>query len=385
VHVLLVARDSRAELQERWAKLGIGSSYVPSASVLDVLRDSDSLRSLTADAIVIVPDDGVNPHDRQQTDHFGGANAVLLSVELQRTPDEIAMPDGRKWKAVPTLVFSFSPGAAAEAAGASARVEVEEIGDVPSFDVQHLADAGAAHLKEAVRNYRRLVLDELDNLGFIVEYQAGRYRVGPALKPRAELSGQYYFGSADRRPETFVTVDRDLLGVQTEVELFEALINRPDVSEAELQEFLEQNPHFLSVVAQCLPHVRLEASSGLLIPDFILRPLVAMQRDSRWEILDLKKPQVLLLVGAGTRRRLSHEVMKSIRQLRDYGDYFADPRNASEVESKLGHRLRRPKLGVLIGRLQNVEFEALETEQNRIPDVRIITYDEILETQKALM
>ncbi|HEX7767881.1 MAG TPA: Shedu anti-phage system protein SduA domain-containing protein, partial [Nitrospira sp.] len=240
-------------------------------------------------------------------------------------------------------------------------------------------------LKADIRNYRQNVLNELDNLGFIVTYEAGRYRLGPALKPRPDLVGYYYFGPADMRPDRFVTVDRDLVGVQLEVELLEALLNKKDTSEGDFQKFFAEYPHFLSTLAIPMPHVQLRDETGkLLVPDFILKPIVATQRDSRWEVLDLKKPQASLIVGKGSRRRLSHNVQEAIRQLRDYGDYFADPRNGGTVERALGHRLRRPKLGVLIGRMVASELEALEIEQNRLPDVRIITYDEILDQQRAL-
>jgi len=36
-------------------------------------------------------------------------------------------------------------------------------------------------------------------------------------------------------------VDRDLYGIQYEVELLEALLNRKETSEAELQQFLEEH------------------------------------------------------------------------------------------------------------------------------------------------
>jgi hypothetical protein len=183
-----------------------------------------------------------------------------------------------------------------------------------------------------------------------------------------------------------VTVDRDLIGIQLEVELLEALLNNPYASEGDYQRFFEEHPHFLSMLAIALPHVQLRDGVGrLLVPDFILKPIVASQRDSRWEILDLKKPDVPLLAGRGSRRRLSYAVQEAIRQLRDYGDYFADPRNSNAVERALGHSLMRPKLGVLIGRMPRSDVEALEIEQARLPDVKIITYDEILEQQKFIV
>lgn len=85
-----------------------------------------------------------------------------------------------------------------------------------------------------------------------------------------------------------------------------------------------------------------------MIPDFILKPIVAQQRDSRWEVLDLKLPQVKLLAGKGSRAKLSSKVMDAIRQLRDYKEHFEDPAHAREIDSVLGHALKKPKLGVLI-------------------------------------
>lgn len=386
MHILVIATNGASELQERWSKFGIASTFLPSGSVLDVIHDDRETRHLLADAIVFVPDALAEVVEDRPAGSLGPADAVILATNVRRLPDHIAMPDGRKWNALPMLVLTSSPNDGDEAFGAATRAEIEGLGKVNTFSIETRDDRVASEIKAAIREYRQRVLSELDDLGFIVEYEAGRYRLGPALKPRNELAGHYYFGNADKRPDTFITVDRDLLAIQTEVELFEALLNRADVSEADLQRFFEEYPHFLSTVAQSLPHVRFETVAGqILIPDFILRPIVAVQRDSRWEVLDLKRPQASMLAGTRSRRRLSFEVMAAVRQLRDYGDYFADARHAEQVEHKLGHRLRKPKLGVLIGRLRNVDTEALESEQSRIPDVRIITYDEILETQRALI
>jgi hypothetical protein len=78
--------------------------------------------------------------------------------------------------------------------------------------------------------------------------------------------------------------------------------------------------------------------------------------------------------------------MKAINQVKDYRDYFENPAHADAVASSLDHPLKHPKLGVLIGRSPAAaEVEALETAQAREPGVRVVTYDEILETQKQLI
>jgi hypothetical protein len=243
-----------------------------------------------------------------------------------------------------------------------------------------------AHTNAAIptHGYRMDVLAELDDLGFIVKIERGRYVLGPALKSRQELEGHYYFGPADRRHQSFITIHRDNFGIQVEVEEFEALINRPDVSEGELQEFFEKHPYFLSELHTPMAHVRLPATDGsILIPDFILKPIAAQKRDSKWEILDLKLPQERLLAGKGSRRRLSASVMKAISQLRDYHQNIQHPDHEQTVEALLGHRLKYPSLGVLIGRLANTDPAALEQAQQYERGVRIVTYDEILQQQQV--
>jgi hypothetical protein len=378
MRVLLVASDPYITHQEHWAKFGIQSLYVPYARVSEILNDPIARQPFLADAVVFISD--------YLRDRVGATEAVVRATLLRQLGESVAMIDGRKWNAVPILVLVAGWLDYFDGHNAATRLDSDGQGHVDVYDISAVGEFGTTRIQAAIHDYRSQLLAELDDLGFIVTYEHGRYRVGPAFRRRAELAGRFYFGAADRRADHFVTVHRDLLGVQLEVEQFEHLINKVDVEERELQLFFEQNPHFLSAVAQPLAHINFRDPVGrLLVPDFVLRPIVATQRDSRWEVLDLKRPQASLLVGPGPRKRISHEVATAIRQLRDYGDYFADPRNAAQIEQKLGHRLRRPKLGVLIGRLRGINVEALEAEQSRTNDVRIITYDEILETQRSFL
>lgn len=197
-------------------------------------------------------------------------------------------------------------------------------------------------------------MSEYRDAGLIVHYERGRYVVNPALELREQIEGRYYYGPADKRPKGFITVHCDRLGRRLEVDEFESLINREDVSERELQRFFENHPHFLSMSHTAMPRVRLQRhDGGVLIPDFVLKPLFTQQRDSHWEVLDLKLPNVKLLSGkAFSRKKLSSDVMLAIR------------------------------LGVLMGRLKDTDVEALEREQG-YGDVRIVTYDEILDRQVA--
>ncbi|HVE89387.1 MAG TPA: Shedu anti-phage system protein SduA domain-containing protein [Burkholderiaceae bacterium] len=383
MHVLLVARTPATELEQTWAKFGIGTTHIPFTRLLPILNSSAEREGLQADAIVLHIELLISS-DSKLTDAFDSPAAADFIRKICELDPIVAMPDGRRWSALPIRV-SWDKLDDAEARRRYPGSVTVRYADLHQYELPLEGDCGAGVLRSDVRKYRQAVLNELDNLGFIVTYKGGRYRLGPALKPRPELAGHYYFGPADRRGTRFVTIDRDLLGLQLEVELLEALLNREDASENEYQRFFEEHPHFLSILSTPMAHVQLrEATGRLLIPDFVLKPIAAAQRDSRWEVLELKRPQVALVVGRGARRRLSHDVQCAIRQLRDYGDYFADPRNGEAIEQALGHRLRRPKLGVLIGRLVTADVNALEDEQSRLPDIRIITYDEILEQQRSV-
>ncbi len=67
---------------------------------------------------------------------------------------------------------------------------------------------GGDLIREKVKNYRMAALSEFDNMGFIVRYERGQYRIGPALKARPEVEGRYYFGPADKRPRGFFALRR---------------------------------------------------------------------------------------------------------------------------------------------------------------------------------
>lgn len=257
------------------------------------------------------------------------------------------------------------------------------------FDDRH--EQAFEEIRQILRDYLQRLLNELEYLGFLVIYDHGRFRIGTALVPKRGIEGYYYYGPGDKmdRRNRLFTVDRDLCGINYEVEQFEALINSSNASEPELQKFFEDHPHFLigSNLAEAIPHPRFSDMCGnVLIPDFVLKPIVAEQRHTKWEVIDLKLPSATLLSGSARHRGFSTAVVKAITQLKNYGDYFQNPNNSAKVKSVLGHSLRYPRLAVIIGRLPSQGLlEDFEKAQSREPYVRLVTYDEILETQRKLI
>jgi Domain of unknown function (DUF4263) len=306
--------------------------------------------------------------------------AISVAKDVRGLPPAIAMTDGRRWSGLPILVVVNDMEQYDRYEVAASAIDVTLFTD--SVETVY------GYLDDLVVAYRRELLADFDDCGFLVSYEHGRYRVGPAMVPRAGLETRLYYGPADRRPnDQWYTIDRELLGVEFEAELFEALINNPDVSEGEMQVFLEAHPHFLTMNywSDVISHPRLPSDDGrLLIPDFVLKPIVAERFDSEWRVLEIKRPQERLLVGPSNRRRFSSKVLDAIRQVRDYRDYFEDPRNADDVRRVLGHSLRRPQLAVLIGRLADVDEAAIIDREQERENVRIVTYDRLLERQRRL-
>jgi hypothetical protein len=273
----------------------------------------------TADIIVLVPESSVLDVDDALACTARFVSGVMLegdafAAAVHELPRYCTMPAGRRWNRIPLFIFLQHRTDNVTRAWSDYLT-------ICTGSVDYLYDT----LVNAVTSYRRRLLSEFSNLGYLVFEEHGRFRVGPAMVPREDGEGELYSASGDTRPHSpYFTVDRDIAGLQYEVEAFEALISREDVSEREIQRSFEDNPHFLTL-NQFVPiaHPQFPRKGrGPLIPDFVLKPIVAQQRDSRWEVLDLEHPHVRLTAGPADRPRLSHHVYMALAQLRDYRNYF---------------------------------------------------------------
>jgi hypothetical protein len=345
-------------------------------SLVATLR-SGILAAFPADAIVFAEEMAYLLGRDEQV----GAVANRLRDDIAALPESATTADSRKYNRLPFIVVEASSSHVFPPVVAKNKLVYAVIDPEAHF-------AGVEdQIRDEVGTYRQRLLDEFANHGFLVVYDHGRFRVRPALQPDADVDGDRFYATADRlrnmAPNHFWTIDRELFGIQYEIDQLEEHINNPEINEAALQTFFEAHPHLLTGDAFPIPHPRLTDAQGrLLIPDFLLRPVVSVQRDVNWEVRDLKLPQVPLLVREGGRPRFSAAIMDAVVQLRDYRDYFRNEGNAENIEALLGHRLRFPRLAILVGRMPR-NVEALERNQDE-ESVRIITYDEILEDARRL-
>ena len=132
-----------------------------------------------------------------------------------------------------------------------------------------------------------------------------------------------------------------------EIEKLEALLNRRETRELDLQRFLEQHPSFLrglnykNVYSQL---VLQRDDETQLRPDFVLEPF-----DDGWcDILDLKLPRQKIMVGRRDRRTLASGIHEVVAQLREYAAYFEQEKYQKYVADKYGLRVYRPRLIALV-------------------------------------
>lgn len=162
---------------------------------------------------------------------------------------------------------------------------------------------------------------------------------------------------------------------------FEALLNREGLREQDIQRFLEAHQEFLlgSEYDLAMPQMVLPLGDrDSLRPDFVLRPIAGVTWDAK--IVELKLPGQRLV-----RRRPVHRegmyaaVHDSVVQLRAYQRYFEEEVNRAEFERRVGFRVYRPKLALVLGRTK--DFPPLETLANVVADIApvdLLSYDDLI-------
>lgn len=384
LRVIVTGEQIPDEIIKKWPEAGCDVISIPIEKVTYEIQKEES--NLFCDCVVHLGSTNPSSSTPQITSETSGSlsGAVHFTNEIRGLPNTACMQDGRKWRSIPIIHFIRNNNPLSLHDGA--------LGDDTWLGKYKSIEENLDRVKQVVENYRGLFLDELDNLGLLVTYENGIYQVGHTLTEKNGIEGKYYYLDADSRrhtPGKLFTIGRDSTGQTVVVEEFERLINDKKTSEPDLQAFFENQPDFLPRLgpAQPLPHVKLPIKNGkYYVPDFILKPIVAAKRDDNWEVLDLKKPQAKIIVNMKFHPSFSAEVNKALTQLRDYRDYFQQDENRASIIEQLKHELKYPRLGVLIGRLPTgTELEELSKEQVRNPDVRIVTYDEVLEKQSRLI
>jgi hypothetical protein len=161
---------------------------------------------------------------------------------------------------------------------------------------------------------------------------------------------------------------------------FEALLNWPGLREQDIQTFLEAHQEFLlgSEYDLAISQMVLPLGENSLRPDFVLRPIAGVTWDAK--IVELKLPGQHLLRNRPVHREgMYGPVHDAVTQLRAYQRYFEEEVNRAEFSGRMGFRVHRPKLALVLGRTK--DFPPLEKLANVVADIApvdVLTYDDLI-------
>jgi hypothetical protein len=306
--------------------------------------------------------------------------AIRMANEVADLPEYIAMRDGRKWKMIPFVIMgqeSYYFAAISDLKGRHACI----------ISPDRSAEGILRKIQGSVDNYQNRLLQEYDDRGLMVRIAKGRTQISPAMKRKRKYEeSEYYYVTADRRKlvrNRWLTVMRDNDGIRADVAMLEQLLDTK-ANEQEMQRFFEEHPSILMQARLGVPIAHPSyASPTPNTLDFAFTPILGAHDGDPVDLLELKGPDAPLLNNLRLHRGLSTALHRAMDQVRDYGRHLSDPMNAIRLIKKFGYLPSAPKLAVLIGRHRkdDAENELLRLRVEEQVDVKVVTYDEILEGQ----
>lgn len=163
-----------------------------------------------------------------------------------------------------------------------------------------------------INRWKQSLIEELDYVGYAVTISpSGELDVSHALN-RRKREGEILTNEASPgslRYGQYLILVQDLLQEFIPYHKFKYLLNNYRViahkegikPESVFQRFFEEHPHLvlrdLFDKHWAQPSLKNHNSDELLRPDFVLRPRVAAEFGTKWQILDLKLPDDQLLVS----------------------------------------------------------------------------------------
>ncbi|HEX8254856.1 MAG TPA: Shedu immune nuclease family protein [Thermoanaerobaculia bacterium] len=322
-----------------------------------------------------------------------GAAYDVAAVEQLRTERANETVDGvRRFAAIPLIALTDDPAAATEA--------IKNIDEtIPILPRTPDSTQLLSAIQRVLSEYRHELMRGLQRMGNAIVRQDGRFRLvgayGGALSSKI-IKSRHVHGLPSEVEEAFnrlVIVTERWRSSELVLAEFEQLINSSP-PERELHRFFERNPHFLMAsgydAGWSEPVLHRSGSSSYIRPDFVLGRSLREQQLDESKIVEFKRADVLVLDRTTHRSSpshaavLSHAVTRVMTQLEDYGDYFADPRNADVLRKRFGGVIPQPRRVAIIGRRPAGLVERFDTlRQRRYNSVEVLTYDDVLDFHRT--
>jgi hypothetical protein len=157
-------------------------------------------------------------------------------------------------------------------------------------------------------------------------------------------------------------------------------ISDPGVTERDLQLLLEKYPELIpGDYFEAMPQIVFELDEDVILrPDFMLRPV-----DDLWDLLEIKRPQLQIVVQSGNHPRFSQEMASAIQQVRDYSAALENPQVRERLQERYQIEAFKPKAMLIAGRSLQADHRLYRRlSAQAASEIQLYTWDHFVEINK---
>ena len=316
---------------------------------------------------------------------YRGMNERLKGIARQvRNLDErICLPSGVRARNIPIVIALALEMASLESAPPP---EGRFAADIAWCSVRRPGRSFAQAVSEVIRDWRRDVYLQLDYVGYALGFnEAGELEISPVLR-RTRRASHLFSESAlpHSLGEGGMILSRKRWNSRWKCsKLREICGNLANVAsrmnskpELVVHRFLDEHPEILyrGEFERHWSETYLAAGTR---PDFVLSGSEKDAQRQRWEVLELKRPDEVLL----RKREFAKAVVRGFEQLHRYRTALCTTSSRERQEKLLAAgAVVAPRMCLLIGRSFDPELTAEVQETHRssaFNDISLMTYDEL--------
>lgn len=263
-------------------------------------------------------------------------------------------------------------------------------------DAEANLDAYKPKIIEAIKSWRSAVLEELDSLGIksnsgMIDYSNLQVIFEKRKLDTKILSDNFKF--FPRRLE-YYWLKNNKEQIEKAIDTFIKMLKWSSISkkqqEKTYQSFFNENLHFLErdVYKKTWHEVKLPRSDNqFYAPDYSMETNLNYLTDL--SILEVKLPNERLVGKKDFHKNFLGKVFHHLKQVNNYKDYLGDEMNLKHIARKFGFMPGKIEFNLLIGRMEEKQDhgELINTTMRQFgqQDVRLLSYDELLEYQVAFL
>jgi CheY-like chemotaxis protein len=239
---------------------------------------------------------------------------------------------------------------------------------------------------ESVVKFRRSIFKDLNKCGLGLILEKGKIKICDSYRIPKNLNSQYLF--LNNQPlqdvyEKLYLVNNSEIFENYSIQLFEELLNDPKTKEKDFNQFFIDFPNFL--VNEFFSYMWSEVNFDIADSKKVRLDLLKVSDNGLSEditIIELKRHLISILDNKKYHIDFAKKVYASITQLRNYKDALIKTINNKKQNNGNFYNQGNIKLVLLIGRFPFKNRDIYFKLKDRISDIVITTYDELLELNK---